>query len=71
VPDSKRGETVKAFIQLKDGETCTEEEINAYCKSNMAGYKRPRMIEFRDTIPVSNVGKVLRRVLRDEERGKD
>jgi long-chain acyl-CoA synthetase len=69
VPDSKRGETVKAFIQLKDGETCTEEEINAYCKSNMAGYKRPRMIEFRDTIPVSNVGKVLRRVLRDEERG--
>jgi long-chain acyl-CoA synthetase len=69
VPDSKRGETVKAFIQLKAGETCTEEEINAYCKSNMAGYKRPRMIEFRDTIPVSNVGKVLRRVLRDEERG--
>ena len=42
----------------------------AFCKKNMAGYKRPRQIEFRDEVPVSNVGKVLRRVLRDEETGK-
>ena len=70
VPDAKSGESVKAFIQLKPGETCTEEELREFCKTNMAGYKRPKMIEFRDTIPVSNVGKVLRRVLRDEERGK-
>jgi len=52
---------------MKPGETATEEEITAFCKENMAGYKRPRVIEFRDEVPVSNVGKVLRRVLRDEE----
>jgi len=67
VPDAKSGETVKAFIQVNPGETCTEEEIMQFCKENMAGYKRPRQIEFRDAIPVSAVGKVLRRVLRDEE----
>jgi long-chain acyl-CoA synthetase len=70
VPDSKSGEAVKAFIQLKPGETATVEEIQEFCKENMAGYKRPRHIEFRETLPVSNVGKVLRRVLRDETRGK-
>ncbi len=69
-PDEKSGETVKAFIQLKPGETATEEEISEFCKENMAGYKRPKIIEFRDSLPVSNVGKVLRRMLRDEERGK-
>ena len=67
-PDEKSGEKVKAFIQLKEGETATQEEILAFCKENMAGYKRPRNIEFRDEIPVSNIGKVLRRVLRDEEK---
>jgi long-chain acyl-CoA synthetase len=70
VPDVKSGETVKAFIQLKPGETATEEEILDFCKENMAGYKRPRVVEFRDEVPVSNVGKVLRRVLRDEEADK-
>ena len=70
VPDAKSGETVKAFVKIKEGEACTEEEIVAFCKENMAGYKRPKQIEFRDEIPTSNVGKVLRRVLRDEERGK-
>ena len=70
VPDTKSGETVKAFIQLKPGEKASEEEIAEFCKENMAGYKRPKIIEFRDTLPVSNVGKVLRRVLRDEERSK-
>jgi long-chain acyl-CoA synthetase len=70
VPDAKSGETVKAYIQLKPGETATEEEILAFCKENMTGYKRPKMVEFRDTLPVSNVGKILRRVLRDEESDK-
>jgi long-chain acyl-CoA synthetase len=70
VPNVKSGETVKAFIQLQEGETCGEEELKAFCKANMAGYKRPRIIEFRDAIPVSAVGKVLRRVLRDEELEK-
>jgi long-chain acyl-CoA synthetase len=70
VPDEKSGEAVKAYIQLKPGETATVEEMMAFCKENMAGYKRPKHIEFREAIPVSNVGKVLRRVLRDEEAGK-
>lgn len=70
VPDAKSGEVVKAFIQLKPGETATEQEIFDFCKENMAGYKRPKILEFRDEIPVSNVGKVLRRILRDEEMEK-
>jgi long-chain acyl-CoA synthetase len=70
VPDKKSGEAVKAFIQLKPGETATEDEIKAFAKDHMAGYKRPRYIEFRDTLPTSPIGKVLRRELRDEERAK-
>ena len=66
VPDEKSGEQVKAYLKLREGETATPEEIQAFCKENMAGYKRPKQIEFRDEIPMSNVGKVLRRVLRDE-----
>jgi long-chain acyl-CoA synthetase len=69
-PDEKSGEAVKAFIQLKPGETATEEEIKEFSKDNMAGYKRPKEVEFRESLPVSNVGKVLRRVLRDEELEK-
>lgn len=69
-PDAKSGETVKAFIQLKPGEQATGQEVLDFCKENMAGYKRPKKIEFRDELPVSNVGKVLRRVLRDEELEK-
>jgi acyl-CoA synthetase (AMP-forming)/AMP-acid ligase II len=60
----------KAFIQLKPGESATVEEIEAFCKENMTGYKRPRQIEFRDALPMSNVGKVLRRLLRNEESAK-
>ena len=70
IPDDRSGEAVKAFIQLKPGETASEDDILAYCKKNMAGYKRPRHIEFRGELPVSPVGKVLRRVLRDEELEK-
>lgn len=70
VPDARSGEAVKAFIQLKPGQTATEEEMREFCKENMAGYKRPKYIEFRETVPTSNVGKVLRRVLRDEELKK-
>ena len=73
VPDPSSGEAVKAFIQLKPGETATGEEFVEFCRSRLSGYKRPREVEFRDTLPVSVVGKVLRKVLRDEElkkRGK-
>ena len=70
VPDDKSGEMVKAYVQLKPGETASEQEIMDFCKENMAGYKRPKIVEFRDELPVSNVGKILRRVLRDEELDK-
>jgi len=70
VPDDKSGEMVKAYVQLKPGETASEQEILDFCKENMAGYKRPKIVEFRDELPVSNVGKILRRVLRDEELDK-
>jgi long-chain acyl-CoA synthetase len=70
VPDAHTGESVKAFIQLKPGVQATKEEIMEFCKKEMAGYKRPRDIEFRTDLPTSLVGKVLRRVLRDEELKK-
>jgi len=70
IPDPHTGEAVKAFIQLKPGMQGTEEEFLEFCKDNMAGYKRPRKIEFREALPTSVVGKVLRRVLRDEEYKK-
>ncbi|MFC1862503.1 long-chain fatty acid--CoA ligase [Thermodesulfobacteriota bacterium] len=70
VPDVKTGEAVKAFIQLKPGEEASEEEIIEFCKDKMAGYKRPREVAFRDSLPTSVIGKVLRRVLRDEELKK-
>ncbi len=67
VPDERSGENVKAFIKLKPGKTVTMDEMSKFCRENMAGYKRPRTIEFRDELPVSNIGKVLKRVLTDEE----
>ncbi len=70
VPHPKSGEVVKAFIQLKEGESATEEEIKEFCKKHLAGYKRPRYIEFRKELPTSAVGKVLRRVLKEEELKK-
>lgn len=66
VPHEKRGETVKAFVVLKEGETSTEDEIIAFCRERMAVYRIPRLIEFRDDLPKSMVGKVLRRELREE-----
>ncbi len=70
VPDPKSGEAVKAFVQLKPGIEADEQEIIEWTKEKLAGYKRPRTIEFRSELPVSVVGKVLRRVLRDEELKK-
>jgi len=70
VPDSHAGEAVKAFVQLKPGVEATEDEFIEFCKDHLAGYKRPRQIEFRDSLPMSIIGKVLRRVLREEELKK-
>jgi long-chain acyl-CoA synthetase len=68
VPDPYRGETVKAFIVLREGMQATEEEIIAFCRTQLAGYKTPRLVEFRETLPKSLIGKHLRRVLVEEER---
>jgi long-chain acyl-CoA synthetase len=67
VPDPYRGETVKAFLVLKNGENVTEEELNAYCRDRLAAYKVPRSYEFRTELPKTMVGKVLKRALQEEE----
>ncbi|MBW2370796.1 MAG: long-chain fatty acid--CoA ligase [Deltaproteobacteria bacterium] len=66
IPDEKGGEKVKAFIHIKPGVTATEEEILEYCKDTLAGYKRPKEIEFREELPTSIVGKIIRRKLKEE-----
>jgi long-chain acyl-CoA synthetase len=66
VPDPYRGETVKVVIVPKDGARPTAQEIQDYCKGQLAVYKVPRIVEFRDELPKSQVGKVLRRVLKEE-----
>ncbi|HOT46056.1 MAG TPA: long-chain fatty acid--CoA ligase [Spirochaetota bacterium] len=70
VPDSYRGETVKAFVVLKPGETMTAEEVIEYCKEKLAKYKVPTMVEFIDSLPKSGVGKILRKELRAMELAK-
>jgi long-chain acyl-CoA synthetase len=67
VPDEKSGEAVKAFVELLPGADTDEEEVLAFCRERLAGYKRPHSVEFRSQLPTSAVGKVLRRVLREEE----
>jgi long-chain acyl-CoA synthetase len=70
VPDEYRGETVKAFVVRKEGSAVTEEEITSYCKENLAPYKVPKLLEFREELPKSAVGKLLKRMLVEEERKK-
>jgi len=70
VPDAYRGETVKAYIVLKEGGQATAEEIIAFCRQRLAGYKAPRQVEFRTSLPKSLIGKHLRRVLVEEERAR-
>ena len=70
IPDPKRGETVKAYVVLRPGETATRDEIRDFCKLNLAPYKVPTLVEFRDELPKSQVGKVLRRILVEEELAK-
>jgi long-chain acyl-CoA synthetase len=68
VPDPYRGETVKAFIVLKQGQQVTEEELDRHCRERLAAYKIPRLYEFRSELPKTMVGKVLRRQLQEEEK---
>ena len=65
VPHEYRGETVKAFVSLKPGQSVDEETLIAFCKERMAAYKYPRQIEFVDELPKTASGKILRRELRD------
>ncbi len=67
VPDERRGETVKSFVVLKESHTATAEELIEYSRKELAAYKIPRQIEFRDELPKSTVLKILRRELRDQE----
>ncbi len=70
IPDPKRGETVKAWVVLKPGETATVDEIREFCRDKLARYKIPYYVEFRDELPKTMVGKVLRRMLASEEAKK-
>jgi len=70
VPDAYRGETVKAFIVLNPGMNATDKEIIDFCKTKLAAYKVPKLVEFRSALPKSAVGKVLRKILREEEIAK-
>ena len=63
VPDAYRGETVKAWVVLKEGQSLTEEELKEFCKEKLARFKVPTSIEFRKELPKTTVGKVLRREL--------
>lgn len=68
VPDDKSGEVVKVFVVRKD-RALTEKDIIQHCRDNLTGYKVPKLVEFRDELPKTNVGKILRRALRDENSG--
>jgi long-chain acyl-CoA synthetase len=72
VPDAYRGETVKAWVVLKPGESATEEDIKAWCKDRLASFKVPTQVEFREELPKTMVGKILRRELvrQDREQGE-
>jgi long-chain acyl-CoA synthetase len=66
MPDKRRGEVAKAFVVLKAGTACSEQEILEWCQERMARYKVPREVEFVESLPKSLAGKVLRRVLREK-----
>ena len=70
IPDEYRGETVKAFVVMNPGETATEKEIIDFCRDKLAAYKVPKIVEFRESLPKSAVGKILRKILREEELAK-
>ncbi|WP_075982509.1 long-chain-fatty-acid--CoA ligase [Bacillus massilinigeriensis] len=70
IPDPYRGETVKAYVVLKEGMTVTEKELNEFARKHLAAYKVPRIYEFRNELPKTAVGKILRRALVDEEKQK-
>ena len=69
-PDPRKGEVVRVLIVPKPGETISAEEVAAWCRERLAPYKVPKIIEFRDSLPKTVVGKILRREIRDETRDR-
>ncbi|MBJ9897187.1 AMP-binding protein [Burkholderia cenocepacia] len=69
IPDEVQGERIKVFVVRRDP-SLTAEDVLAHCRKNLTGYKMPKFVEFRDALPQTNVGKILRRALRDEELAK-
>ena len=67
IPSETRGEVIKAYVVVRDGESLTKAEIVSFCREKLAGFKVPKKVEFRDELPKTIVGKVLRRALREEE----
>ena len=65
IPDAKSGEVIKAYVVKKD-QSLTEDELKAFCHENLTNYKVPRFFEFRKELPKTNVGKILRRALKEE-----
>jgi long-chain acyl-CoA synthetase len=70
IPDPRQGEAVKAWIVLKQGYETTADELQKFCRERLTGYKIPRFYEFRKELPKTMVGKVLRRILQDEDRAR-
>ncbi|SDH92421.1 long-chain acyl-CoA synthetase [Pseudomonas delhiensis] len=70
VPDERSGEVIKVFVVPRPGVTLTKEQVVKHMHDNLTGYKRPKYVEFRESLPTTNVGKILRRELRDEELKK-
>ena len=70
IPDEKSGEAIKVFVVIKPGMTLTRDQVLDHMRANVTGYKVPKAVEFRDSLPTTNVGKILRRELRDAELKK-
>jgi long-chain acyl-CoA synthetase len=70
VSDAYRGETVKAYVVLKPGQTATADDIIAFCRERLAAFKVPKFVEFRDSLPKTMIGKILRRQLIAEDQAK-
>ena len=66
IPDEKWGEVPKALVVLKPGESLTEEELNAHCRTRLPGFKVPKSIEFFDSLPKGGTGKILKKELREK-----
>ncbi|PVZ20085.1 MULTISPECIES: long-chain-fatty-acid--CoA ligase FadD1 [unclassified Pseudomonas] len=70
IPDEKSGEVIKVFVVIRPGASLTKEQVIDHMRANLTGYKVPKAVEFRESLPTTNVGKILRRELRDDELRK-